>query len=53
MAKATAARDVGADVMLFPAAQAEQLAGFDAGSMRLMPVASLDEAIAVLHAAVR
>ena len=49
VAKATAAHDVGADVMLFPAAQAEQLAHFDAGSMRLIPVDSLDDAIAALH----
>ena len=53
VAKATAARNVGADVMLFPAAQVEQLADFDAGSMQLIPVASLDEAIAALHAASR
>ncbi len=50
VAKATAARDVGADVMLFPAAQVEQLSNFDTGSMRLIPVSSLDEAIAALHA---
>ena len=48
VAKATAAHDVGADVMLFPAAQAAQLSHFDAGSMRLVPVSSLDEAIAAL-----
>ena len=53
VAKATAARDVGADVLLFPAAQAEQLSRFDAGSMRLIPVASLDEAIDALRAAWR
>jgi PDZ domain-containing secreted protein len=53
VAKATAARDIGADVLLFPAAQAGQLADFDAGSMRLIPVASLDEAIAALHAIAR
>ena len=53
VAKATAARNVGADVMLFPAGQAEQLADFDAGSMQLIPVASLDEAIAALHATSR
>ena len=47
-AKATAARDIGADVLLFPAQQAELLAGFDAGSMRLMPVVSLEDAIATL-----
>lgn len=47
-AKATAAREVGADVLLFPAQQAEQLVGFEAGSMRLVPVGSLDDAIDAL-----
>jgi hypothetical protein len=47
-AKATAARDVGADVLLFPAAQAADLDGFDRRSMRLLPVTSLDDAIAGL-----
>jgi hypothetical protein len=46
--KATAARDIGADVMLFPAQQATQLDGFDADDMRLIPVTSLDEAIEAL-----
>jgi hypothetical protein len=49
-AKATAARDAGADVLLFPASQQDQLAGFDAGSMRLVPVTSLDAAIDALSA---
>ena len=44
-AKATAARAVGADVLLFPAQLADQLAGFDAGDMELLPVRTLDEAI--------
>ena len=48
-AKATAARSVGADVLLFPAQQRAQLAGFEPGSMRLAPVASLDEAIEALE----
>ena len=47
-AKASAAREIGADVLLFPAHQAAQLDGFDPGEMRLLPVASLDEAIAAL-----
>ena len=47
-AKATAAREVGADVLLFPAELADQLAGFDAGGMRLLPVRTLDEAIVAL-----
>lgn len=47
-AKATAARDIGADVLLYPAQQAEQLAGFEPGSMRLVPVGSLDDAIDAL-----
>ena len=33
-AKATAARDIGADVLLFPAAQAKELASFDAAAMQ-------------------
>ena len=47
-AKATAARHVGADVLLFPAELADQLAGFDPGDMQLLPVRSLDEAIDAL-----
>lgn len=47
-AKATAARDIGADVLLFPAHQGDQLDRFEAGSMRLIPVASLDDAIDAL-----
>jgi hypothetical protein len=34
--------------MLFPAQQAADLDGFDPGDMRLIPVTSLDEAIAAL-----
>ena len=49
-AKATATRDIGADVLLFPAQLAGQLDDFDAGSMRLLPVRTLDEAIAALAA---
>jgi hypothetical protein len=48
-AKATAAREIGADLMLFPAHQVAQLDGFDPGRMRLIPVATLDEAIAALR----
>lgn len=48
--KATAARDIGADVMLFPASQASDLDGFDPGSMQLVPVATIDEAIKALRA---
>ena len=47
-AKAEAAREVGVDVMLFPADQAAALADFDPGTMRLLPVATLDEAIGAL-----
>jgi Lon protease (S16) C-terminal proteolytic domain len=46
--KATAARDIGADVLLFPAQQASQLEGFDRGAMRLLPVTTLDQAIEAL-----
>jgi PDZ domain-containing secreted protein len=48
-AKATAAREVGADVLLFPALQAEDLEGFEPGRMRLVPVVSLSEAITALR----
>jgi Lon protease-like protein len=50
-AKATAARRVGADVLLFPAGQEADLAGFDAGSMRLVPVTTISEAVAALSTA--
>jgi hypothetical protein len=49
-AKATAARQIGADVLIFPAHQEAQLDGFDPGGMALIPVASLDEAITALEA---
>src|SRR5690606_12223002 len=49
-AKARAARDMGADVLIFPAQQKGQLAEFDPGSMRLVPVTSLDDAIDALAA---
>lgn len=49
VAKATAARHVGADVLIFPAQQASDLAGFDAGGMELLPVTTLGEAIAGLQ----
>lgn len=47
-AKAAAARRAGAEVLLVPAVQAEQLAGFDPRGMQVVPVATLDEAIAAL-----
>ena len=50
-AKAGAARRVGADVLLFPAAQQSELADFDAGSMQLIPVTTLAEAVAALATA--
>jgi hypothetical protein len=49
-AKATAARRAGADVLVFPATQAAELADFDPRSMRLLGVSSLAEAIAALAA---
>lgn len=49
-AKAGAARDAGADVLLFPADQARELEGFPAGTMELVPVTTLDDAITALHA---
>lgn len=48
-AKAAAARRAGADVLLFPASQADQLDGFDAGPMELAPVSTLAEAIVWLE----
>lgn len=48
-AKATAARRAGADVLLYPAEQTDDLAGFDRGAMTLVPVATLSDAIAWLE----
>jgi hypothetical protein len=47
-AKAGAAKRSGANLLLYPAMQAPILAGFDAGEMRLVPVATLSDAIAAL-----
>jgi hypothetical protein len=47
-AKAGAAKRSGADVLLYPASQTPVLAGFDAGEMRLVPVATLSDAIQAL-----
>ncbi|MGM0618327.1 MAG: S16 family serine protease [Actinomycetota bacterium] len=44
-AKAEAARRAGADVLFFPASQALILKGFEAGTMHLVPVTSLADAI--------
>jgi hypothetical protein len=44
-AKALAARDAGADVLLYPAAQEAELDAFDAGSMVLLGVDRIDDAI--------
>ena len=48
--KATAAKRVGADVLLFPAIQVAELADFDYGTMRLVPVNTLSDAVAALAA---
>ena len=48
-AKARAARRAGADVMFFPASQAEELADFDARGMQLVGITNLAEAIAWLQ----
>jgi hypothetical protein len=48
VAKATAARRIGADVLLYPATQRAELSTFDAGPMRLIPVYTLTEAVAAL-----
>jgi PDZ domain-containing secreted protein len=50
VAKAAAARDTGADVLLFPADQQGELAGFDAKGMTLLPVETIDDAITSLRA---
>lgn len=48
-AKAAAARDAGADVLVFPAVQADQLEGFDPAGMELIPVFTLTDAIDALR----
>jgi hypothetical protein len=48
-AKARAARRAGADVLVFPAVQRDELADFDAGGMELHPVLTLTEAIEALR----
>ena len=47
-AKATAARRIGADNLLFPAEQVSQLHGFGPGTTLLVPVSTLDDAIEAL-----
>ncbi|MTV26748.1 hypothetical protein FTX61_15185 [Nitriliruptoraceae bacterium ZYF776] len=47
--KARAAADDGAEVLLFPASQADELEGQRFGRMRLVPVHDLDGAIAALR----
>ena len=49
-AKAGAARDAGADLLLYPADQTEELAGLPLRGMEVVGVATLDEAIAALQA---
>jgi hypothetical protein len=51
-AKAAAARRAGADVLFYPASQGYQLEGFDAGNMTLVPIETLEDAIAWLAAPV-
>ncbi|MEX0868926.1 MAG: S16 family serine protease [Nitriliruptoraceae bacterium] len=48
-AKASAARRAGADVLLIPASQRDELANFDSGSMRVVAVSTVPEAIDVLR----
>ncbi len=47
-AKARAARQIGADILLFPASQSSELAGFEPGVMQLVPVTTLAGAVAAL-----
>lgn len=44
-AKAAAARDAGADLLVFPASQADELEDFDPVGMALMPVFTLEDAV--------
>jgi hypothetical protein len=48
-AKARAARKAGADVLLYPAQQADELSGFDARGMVLLPVGTVGDAIEALR----
>lgn len=48
-AKASAARDAGADVLLFPATQSGDLDGFLPAGMELLPVTSLADAVEALR----
>jgi hypothetical protein len=48
-AKAKAARDTGADVLLYPASQVDDLNGFDPRGMVLVPIETLDDAIVWLR----
>ena len=48
-AKARAARRAGADVLVYPAVQHDELAGFDPGGMELIGVLTLTEAIEQLR----
>lgn len=43
--KARAAKRAGADVLLFPASQADELEAFDSGGITLVPIDTLDDAI--------
>jgi hypothetical protein len=43
--KAGAARDAGADVLVFPATQADELEDFEAAGMQLLPVLTLADAV--------
>ena len=47
-AKARAARQAGADVLLYPGVQEDELVGFNPGAMELEPVLTLTEAIEAL-----
>jgi Lon-like protease len=46
--KVIAAQSVDADILLVPRGNMEELRGVDAGDVRLIPVSTLDEALAVL-----
>lgn len=48
--KVVAARDAGADILLIPEANAAELEGVDAGDVRVVPVATFDDALEALGA---
>jgi Lon-like protease len=48
--KVVAAREVGADILLVPQGNAEELTGIERGAVRVIPVATFDDALDALGA---